>query len=323
MKTIDGSVGFKIFLLGFIIILIGVGCYSYWYNRVYNSITVSVSKNMMVECGNNNYNVNDFIDKISGNLVSVSKDININEVGKQEVVLEIEKNRIIRNVPIVIEVVDTSMPVINLKENIINVNCNTSYDIYSNIVEVKDDFDGILEYKDNSLLDDNSVGYYTVIGSLDTATVGSYNIEVRAVDNAGNITIRNFIVNVVTHGKEMSIKNIAYSLLGSPYVSGGNSPSGFDCSGFVQYVYSRVGLSVSRSAGTQLYDGYAVSYENIRIGDILVWGYDEQHITHTAIYVGNGLMIHAANPNEGVVINRVDNWGVWSGVSVISVRRIQ
>lgn len=323
MKTTEGSIGLKIFFLGFIIILIGVGCYSYWYNQVYDSIAVSVLEDLKVERGNTNYDIKKFINDVSGKVVSVSRNINIDKVGEQEVVLEVEKNSIIRKVPLVIEVVDTSMPVINLKENIINVNCNTSYDIYSNIVEVKDDFDGILEYKDNSLLDDNSVGYYTVIGSLDTATVGSYNIEVRAVDNAGNITIRNFIVNVVTHGKEMSIKNIAYSLLGSPYVSGGNSPSGFDCSGFVQYVYSRVGLSVSRSAGTQLYDGYAVSYENIRIGDILVWGYDEQHITHTAIYVGNGLMIHAANPNEGVVINRVDNWGVWSGVSVISVRRIQ
>lgn len=323
MKTTGETVGLKIFLLGFIIILIGIGCYSYWYNQVYNSIDISVSKDMKIEYGNNNYDIKNFINKVSGKLVSISRDININEVGVQEAVLEIEKNSVIRKVPIVIEVVDTSMPIINLKDDVINVNCNTSYDIYSNIVDVRDDFDGILEYKESSLVDDKSVGYYTVIGSLDTSVVGSNNIEVRAVDNAGNITIKNFVVNVVTHGKEISIKNVAYSLLGSPYVVGGNSPSGFDCSGFVQYVYRRVGLDVSRSAGTQLYDGYAVSYDNVRIGDIIVWGYDLEHITHTAIYVGNGLMVHAANPDEGVIVNRIDNWGTWSGVHVVSVRRIQ
>ena len=322
MKTIDGTVGLKIFLLGFVIILIGIGCYSYWYSQVYNSIAVVVSKNNKVECGNHSYNIKDFIDDVSGEIVSISKDLDINEVGEQEVVLEVEKNNIIKKVPIIVEVVDTSMPIINIKEDVININSNTSYDIYSNILDVTDDFDGILKYKDNDLVDNDSIGYYTVNGILNTSIVGSNNIEIKAVDNAGNTTVKNFTVNVVTHGKEERIKNIAYSLLGSPYVSGGASPSGFDCSGFVQDVYGSVGLKVSRSAGTQLYDGYDVAYENIRVGDIIVWGYDREHITHTAIYVGNGLMIHAANPSEGVVVNQVNNWGTWTGVYVVSVRRL-
>ena len=322
MKTIDVTVGLKIFLLGFIIFIIGIGCYSYFYSQTYNSIVVSVSKNNKLECGNTNYNIYDLIDNVSGEIVSISKDIDINQVGEQEVVLNVSKNNIVRKVPIIVEVVDTSMPVINLKEEVINVNSNTSYDIYSNILDVTDDFDGSLKYMDSSLIDGDSNGYYTVNGVLNTNIVGSNSIEVKAVDKAGNITTKNFTVNVTSHGKEENIKNIAYSLLGSPYASGGASPSGFDCSGFVQYVYRCVGLSVSRSAGTQLYDGYEVLYENIRIGDIIVWGYDNEHITHTAIYVGNGLMIHAANPSEGVVVNQVSNWGTCTGIDIVSVRRL-
>lgn len=322
MKTIAGTVGLKIFLLGFIIFIIGLGCYSYFYSQTYNSIIVSVSKNNKLECGNPNYDIYDLIDNVSGEIVSIYKDIDINQVGKQEVILNVSKNNIVRKVPIIVEVVDTSMPVINLKEEVINVNSNTSYDIYSNILNVTDDFDGSLKYMDSSLVEDNSIGYYTVNGVLNTSIIGSNNIEVKAVDKAGNITTKSFIVNVTSHGKEESIKNVAYSLLGSPYVPGGVSPSGFDCSGFVQYVYSCAGLSVSRSAGTQLYDGYEVNYENIRIGDIIVWGYDSEHITHTAIYVGNGLMIHAANPLEGVVVNQISNWGTLTGVHIVSIRRL-
>lgn len=322
MKTIDGTVGLKIFLLGFIIFIIGIGCYSYFYSQTYNSIIVSVSKNNKLECGNTNYNIYDLIDNVSGEIVSISKDININQVGEQEVVLSVSKKNIVRKVPIIIEVVDTSMPVIDLKDEVINIDSNTSYDIYSNILAVNDEFDGILNYKDSSKINENSLGYYTVNGVLNTSVVGSTNIEVKAVDKSGNTTIKNFTINVTSHGKEENIKNVAYSLLGSPYVSGGSSPSGFDCSGFVQYVYNCVGLRVSRSAGTQLYDGYEVLYENIRVGDILVWGYDREHITHTAIYVGNGLMIHAANPSEGVVVNQVSNWGTWTGVHIVSVRRL-
>ena len=142
------------------------------------------------------------------------------------------------------------------------------------------------------------------------------------MDKYGNVSTKTFSVKVISNGKEQTISNTAYSFLGSPYVYGGTSPSGFDCSGFVQYVYARNGLKVGRSATDQLYNGYEVSYKNARVGDIIVWGYGTNSITHTAIYVGNGLMIHASNPRDGVVVNKVDNWGSYTGVHIVSVRRL-
>ena len=115
---------------------------------------------------------------------------------------------------------------------------------------------------------------------------------------------------------------LAYSLIGSPYVAGGTSPSGFDCSGFVQYLYSQIGISVSRSSSTQMYDGVAVSYEAARPGDILIWGYGPGVPTHSAIYVGNGQMVHATNPIQGVIASDVAGWTRGSGTHVIAVRRI-
>lgn len=119
-----------------------------------------------------------------------------------------------------------------------------------------------------------------------------------------------------------ALVQLAYSLIGSPYVAGGNSPLGFDCSGFVQYLYSRVGISISRSTSTQIRDGVAVSYENAQPGDILLWGYSDGVPTHSAIYVGNGQMIHATNPRQGVIASDVAAWTRGSGTSVIAVRRI-
>ena len=60
----------------------------------------------------------------------------------------------------------------------------------------------------------------------------------------------------------------------------------------------------------------------MNLGDILIWGYDRQHITHSSIYVGDGLMIHAANPNQGVIIDNVSTWGNSSNISLLSVRRL-
>lgn len=103
---------------------------------------------------------------------------------------------------------------------------------------------------------------------------------------------------------------------------GANGPYGFDCSGFVQYVYSRLGIYISRSSSTQLYDGVAVSYSDILPGDIINWGYSNGVSTHSALYVGNGKMIHAANPSMGVIISDVGYWLSVSGTQIIGVRRI-
>lgn len=322
MKTIDGPRWGKKCLIVIPLIISIIGIYALRCNIIYKSIKVEVTKNAKIEYGSANYKVEDLLDNVTGDKVNVLKDVNTNVVGKQKVILEVTKSNITREIPIKVEVIDSEAPDINIKEEVVYVNSGSHYDLRDNISSVIDVVDGELEYIDCDKVNDNTRNYYT-ISKYDSNTVGEKQVEIKAVDKYGNVSIKKVTVKVTGHGKERTLSNVAYSLLGSPYVAGGTSPSGFDCSGFVQYVYARAGLKVSRSASTQLYDGYEVSYSNIKPGDIIVWGYGRDAITHTAIYVGDGLMIHAASPAEGVVVNKVAGWGTYSGVHIVSVRRLK
>lgn len=322
MKTENELTKFKKCLMVIILIASVIGIYILRCNYIYKSIDVTVEKNAKIEYGSANYNIKDLLDSVSGDAVSIVKDIDTSVVGKQEAVLEVTKSNVTKEIPINIEVVDSSGPIINIKNDVIYVYCGTSYDLNDNIDSVVDVIDGEIKFKNNNEVKDNERNYYTV-SDIDFNTCGEKKVEIKAVDKYGNVSTKTFTVSVISHGREKTISNIAYSLVGSPYVSGGNSPQGFDCSGFVQYVYARAGFKVSRSASTQLYDGYGVSYNDIRVGDIIVWGYGSNNITHTAIYVGNDLMIHAANPAEGVVVNKVSGWGAYNGVHIVSVRRLK
>lgn len=104
-----------------------------------------------------------------------------------------------------------------------------------------------------------------------------------------------------TTSKGQKIADYAKSFVGYPYVYGGASPSGFDCSGFVQYVYKQNGISINRTATAQLSNGYYVSYNDMKPGDIIYFGYGNS-ASHVGIYIGNGNFVHAQNSSTGVVI---------------------
>lgn len=91
-----------------------------------------------------------------------------------------------------------------------------------------------------------------------------------------------------------AIVDIARRYIGTPYVSGGAAPGGFDCSGFTQYVFAQVGINLPRTSSAQRYAGYVVSAAEARPGD-LVWGPG-----HVGIYTGNGMHIAARNPSTAL-----------------------
>ncbi len=95
---------------------------------------------------------------------------------------------------------------------------------------------------------------------------------------------------------------IAKQYLGVPYVYGGTSPNGFDCSGFVKYVYKQLGYDLYRVAADQMKNGVAISKENLAPGDLIGF-YSSPgggYIGHIGIYVGEDMMIHA--PRTGDVV---------------------
>ena len=318
-------------------------CYFYEYHKVYQSIDVTVSNSAVIEYGSPNYDIRTVVDSVDGEIVSIKKDIDTTKVGLQEIIVEVEKNQIIKEVPIMVEVKDTIAPKIQLKKEVISLTEGDSFDALSNLTSVYDKVDGEIEYQKQEIVNSEvDTNYYTVDSNVNSDVPGTYEVTVTAVDQYGNESMVTYSVEVfekveevapvvtqpiykndyVATGDMNSLVKLAYSLIGSPYAAGGNSPAGFDCSGFVQYLYSQVGISISRSSSTQMYDGVPVSYENAKPGDILIWGYSAGAPTHSAIYVGGGQMIHATNPVQGVIASDVAAWTRGSGTHVIAVRRI-
>lgn len=100
------------------------------------------------------------------------------------------------------------------------------------------------------------------------------------------------------------VVNYAMKFVGNPYVWGGNSlTNGCDCSGFVHLVYKNFGYNTVRYSMSFLYEGVAVSREDVRPGDIVVYAV-KNGIGHVAIYAGNGKIVEAQSSAAGITANR-------------------
>lgn len=93
----------------------------------------------------------------------------------------------------------------------------------------------------------------------------------------------------------------AKSFVGVPYVYGGNSPSGFDCSGYVMYVMSEFGINLPRTSYEQMQSGLEINFEDAIPGDLLFF----RNGGHVGIYVGNGQYIHAPQSGRTVSIDPI------------------
>ena len=96
------------------------------------------------------------------------------------------------------------------------------------------------------------------------------------------------------------IASFAQQYVGGPYVWGGTSlTEGADCSGFTQSVFANFGIGIARVAADQAAGGTAVSTDSIQPGDLLFYS-SSGSIDHVAIYIGDGMIVHAANSNSGI-----------------------
>lgn len=107
------------------------------------------------------------------------------------------------------------------------------------------------------------------------------------------------------------VVGIAAQYLGVPYVWGGTTPAGFDCSGLVQYVFRQAGISLPRTTYGQINCGTPIPLSQVQPGDLLFWG-----DYHVGIYAGNGQYIHAPQPGQNVT------YGSMSYYTPTSARRV-
>ncbi len=115
---------------------------------------------------------------------------------------------------------------------------------------------------------------------------------------------------VAESSKGQEIVDYALQYVGYPYVYGGSTPKGFDCSGFTSYVYKHFGYSLNRSASGQLDNGVSVSMSQLQPGDLVIFkkaGTGSKRASHVGLYIGNNQFVHASTSKVGVIISSLSS----------------
>lgn len=105
------------------------------------------------------------------------------------------------------------------------------------------------------------------------------------------------------YDKAEQVVKQGYKHLGVPYVWGGTTTNGFDCSGLMQYIYRDIGVTIPRVARDQQKVGIAIPFESLQPGDLI---FIHNPATHVAMYIGDGYYLHAPQPNDVVRIEKLD-----------------
>ena len=118
-----------------------------------------------------------------------------------------------------------------------------------------------------------------------------------------------------------SVVVLAREQVGTPYVLGGSSPDGFDCSGFVKWVLSHASTRLPRTASQQAQAGVPISRRNLLPGDLLTFGTGSE-ASHIGIYLGDGKFAHASSVAGRVIVSRLDRRATGLIVPLRGARRV-
>ncbi|MCE5285541.1 MAG: C40 family peptidase [Pelosinus sp.] len=140
-------------------------------------------------------------------------------------------------------------------------------------------------------------------------------MHVRLTSNALGLILL-LLILIITYGLYVSNKShqpqdnvvaLSKEYLGVPYRYGGSTPAGFDCSGYIMFLFHQCGKDLPRTADKQATVGIPVSINNLQPGDLLFFATtDQADITHTGLYLGSHMFIHASFTAQKVIISNLD-----------------
>lgn len=110
------------------------------------------------------------------------------------------------------------------------------------------------------------------------------------------------------------------SVMGTKYAYGGTTANGFDCSGFIGYVYEKSGVKLPRTSAAMAATGTSVAKENLQPGDLVFFNTSGKGVSHAGIYIGNGKFAHSSS-SKGVSIAKLNDPYYW-GSKYIGAKRI-
>jgi cell wall-associated NlpC family hydrolase len=120
--------------------------------------------------------------------------------------------------------------------------------------------------------------------------------------------------------KSTKIVSAANKVMGTKYVYGGTTTKGFDCSGFVGYVYKKVGKKLPRTSASMYKTGKSISKKNLKVGDLVFFNTSGKGVSHAGIYIGKGKFAHSSS-SKGVTVSKINDPYYW-GSKYVGAKRV-